>query len=500
MNTCQFCGEEIEWRTMDGRRVPMHPNGGWECSAPRRESNRERSCWRTKCPRCGDSPIYFVRHNGGSVWFDELGQPWPIHGCFADDPASRALERIRTAAAGINRQTILGIMAANQVINSQIGLAVELFNGRRACVIIASTTPLVVGSPIAVFRDADRSNGVLLTEHNSRLPILGFIAAGALGLAEGWADCASYGDIESPVETIQLTYAELLQLHADRPEQFADLARIFSLEDESAKARETYRNRHKYAGKIICAARVVWEQLVRERRNRQNFAEYFLALTGQRPSSHGQSCAKAYRELVLTGRISEEDYDFNPGTAIELGARIVSKVLDELDHPAVAEAVAILRRRSPNSIRELTALLARLYEDTVTGQILLRAAGQVERKGEAMSFAEAARLVENIEATSNHNVMVDSLVNLAGSTPHEKIASHLAAAAAKIHAALKRNTGMNGHRRFSDELITEWMKLQSAPQVITVESLKADHAAAVQRVKELTAKLESAGLKVPPAT
>src|SRR5262245_45044032 len=39
------------------------------------------TCRPTKCPRCGDS-VFFVRHNGGSVWFDELGPPWPKHGCF----------------------------------------------------------------------------------------------------------------------------------------------------------------------------------------------------------------------------------------------------------------------------------------------------------------------------------------------------------------------------------------------------------------------------------
>lgn len=38
----------------------------------------------TTCPRCGDS-VFFVRHNGGSVWFDDLGPPWPKHGCFDDD-------------------------------------------------------------------------------------------------------------------------------------------------------------------------------------------------------------------------------------------------------------------------------------------------------------------------------------------------------------------------------------------------------------------------------
>lgn len=35
----------------------------------------------TTCPYCRKS-VFFVRHNGGSVWFDDLGQPWPKHGCF----------------------------------------------------------------------------------------------------------------------------------------------------------------------------------------------------------------------------------------------------------------------------------------------------------------------------------------------------------------------------------------------------------------------------------
>jgi hypothetical protein len=38
-------------------------------------------CRPTRCPRCQRS-VYFVRHNGGSVWFDSLGQPWPKHPCF----------------------------------------------------------------------------------------------------------------------------------------------------------------------------------------------------------------------------------------------------------------------------------------------------------------------------------------------------------------------------------------------------------------------------------
>ncbi len=34
----------------------------------------------SRCSECGDL-VYFVRHNGGSVFLDELGPPWPKHGC-----------------------------------------------------------------------------------------------------------------------------------------------------------------------------------------------------------------------------------------------------------------------------------------------------------------------------------------------------------------------------------------------------------------------------------
>jgi hypothetical protein len=35
----------------------------------------------TTCPECG-ADVYFIRYNGGSVWVDEIGWPWPKHACF----------------------------------------------------------------------------------------------------------------------------------------------------------------------------------------------------------------------------------------------------------------------------------------------------------------------------------------------------------------------------------------------------------------------------------
>jgi hypothetical protein len=103
MATCNNCGQEIEFRYIDGRCVPIHSDGGWHCgswsnesssgvspysSTPRvREWKLNDFCRPTICPECGGK-VFFIRHNGGSVWVDELGWPWPKHGCF-DDPHSQ---------------------------------------------------------------------------------------------------------------------------------------------------------------------------------------------------------------------------------------------------------------------------------------------------------------------------------------------------------------------------------------------------------------------------
>ena len=59
--------------------VPLHV--GSEHCITHEHSGRPDACHQTSCPVCG-ATVYFVRHNGGMVWFDELGQPWDKHGCF----------------------------------------------------------------------------------------------------------------------------------------------------------------------------------------------------------------------------------------------------------------------------------------------------------------------------------------------------------------------------------------------------------------------------------
>lgn len=54
-------------------------------------SSRNVTIPNARCPRCGDPVFFFMAANGGRVFFDHLGQPWPKHGCMvaadADVPA-----------------------------------------------------------------------------------------------------------------------------------------------------------------------------------------------------------------------------------------------------------------------------------------------------------------------------------------------------------------------------------------------------------------------------
>ncbi len=89
--TCDQCGGEIIFRVIDGVTTPIHLRGGcWGAGdgegspGTTRLRYDEDYCHPTTCPRCRAS-VFFIRHNGGSVWVDELGWPWPKHACF-DDP------------------------------------------------------------------------------------------------------------------------------------------------------------------------------------------------------------------------------------------------------------------------------------------------------------------------------------------------------------------------------------------------------------------------------
>ncbi len=124
MDSCWYCGQEIEFRWIDGAPRPIHLSGGW-CSGERSDDGvyplrrplpvqepvgRASSRWPvgharcdlgvalthpTVCPLCGAIIFFHTNGNGDCVFFDDLGPPWPKHACLRSDDGVRAASRSR---------------------------------------------------------------------------------------------------------------------------------------------------------------------------------------------------------------------------------------------------------------------------------------------------------------------------------------------------------------------------------------------------------------------
>jgi hypothetical protein len=66
-------------------------------------------CRTTNCPHCG-ADVFFIRHNGGSVWVDELGWPWPKHGCFDEGESSRGVPAFPAPDGEPASELLLGLV------------------------------------------------------------------------------------------------------------------------------------------------------------------------------------------------------------------------------------------------------------------------------------------------------------------------------------------------------------------------------------------------------
>lgn len=121
MDTCWYCGEDIEFRYVDGRCVPMHISGNW-CEGYAADStstiigsvetitndpnisDRLWTPWKagharsdlcvpltypTICPVCDADIFFHTNGNGDVVFFDELGWPWPKHECLSTEDGIR---------------------------------------------------------------------------------------------------------------------------------------------------------------------------------------------------------------------------------------------------------------------------------------------------------------------------------------------------------------------------------------------------------------------------
>ena len=95
-----------------------------------------------------------MRHNGGSVWLDDLGQPWPKHGCFLDQPKSSsidwAIDRSNEAAERLHIGLVVKTMRFRIPGFEQSLLALSLSNGTGLCVRLPDQAGVVLGDVMLV--------------------------------------------------------------------------------------------------------------------------------------------------------------------------------------------------------------------------------------------------------------------------------------------------------------------------------------------------------------
>lgn len=124
MQICRHCGSPVEFRFIDGRCIPMHTEGGCTGISGRPDDSQVRrsvssECRKTTCPVCRGA-VYFIRHNGGSVWIEPpLGPPWDRHPCFdSSGSASKAIEVVSSELAeqlGLSEGLVTGVVRSAEI-------------------------------------------------------------------------------------------------------------------------------------------------------------------------------------------------------------------------------------------------------------------------------------------------------------------------------------------------------------------------------------------------
>jgi hypothetical protein len=127
-------------------------------------------------------------------------------------------------------------------------------------------------------------------------------------------------------------------------------------------AAEKFRKTAKHVGKMLAAMKVAYVQAQEAGTLSKDtgFDDYHKKVTGENPWNHALQCARVFAELVLTGRLSESDYDrraadWHQTASVILGA--IKKNGGDLNSPEVAELVDVLKNAADDegakSLRKL---------------------------------------------------------------------------------------------------------------------------------------------------
>lgn len=162
---------------------------------------RDDFCAPTKCPRCEEA-VYFIRHNGGSVWVDHLGWPWPKHRCFDERRSGEAswMVYFRTHVPVVESARPPGVGLITHAVWAHEGdgkparilLGIDFGTDGKVCLATTATNTIsYLRGRLAVL---DLENEVLFTSNHERRPILDVeVESWELGLGTEWTPVRGQG-------------------------------------------------------------------------------------------------------------------------------------------------------------------------------------------------------------------------------------------------------------------------------------------------------------------
>ncbi len=112
------------------------------------------------CPVCGDKVFFHQAVNGGRVYFDSLGPPWPKHPCTDNRPAAlpktQGKRSINLGSEWVRRGWMIGRLITIYPGQPGFRLGIENLNGNFAFYVIVREKPSVeVGQVVFLYIDGE---------------------------------------------------------------------------------------------------------------------------------------------------------------------------------------------------------------------------------------------------------------------------------------------------------------------------------------------------------
>ena len=167
----------------------------------------------------------------------------------------------------------------------------------------------------------------------------------------------------------KIAYDKLVAMTLDQLTELAD--DHVTLKTNANKASKKFKSNMGPAGKVLAAfqVRYVQEQTEKKFSVGISFKEYHKNATGEEPNNHAQQCAVTFNALVITAKIiSETDYDNCHGEWLKAVCEIIGEAGEELTHPSVIEAAAILHDRPSDGSKQLREIKAELKGNIITDE------------------------------------------------------------------------------------------------------------------------------------